>query len=272
MTIIKPIIRYPGGKQKLLNFIMPHLPKAEEIRGNYIEPFLGGGAVFFVLDPNSAILSDINGDLIDLYLGVRDNPDEVWEIYQSLPNDEETYYKIRGMNTEEMNLFFKAARILYLNRNSFKGIWRYNSKGEFNNSYGWTTSRRWAINQTILREVSNKLKKALLRYCDFEEVIDESIEGDFIFADPPYKPGELKLKEHLYTYFKFDYSEYQRLAEVLQRASERGVKWTLTISSHLDILKLFPKTYIIPIPRGTGKKIGNLIDNPGEVLILNYKS
>ncbi len=266
---IKNFIRYPGGKQRILDYIMPFLPPRELINGRFIEPFLGSGAVFFALNPKSALLADINQELIDLYRGIRKYPLEVWKIYKSFPETKDAYYKIRGMKVDNMNLAFKAARTLYLNRTCFKGMWRHNSKGEFNVGYGGQ-DRRWVINKEILKGVSNRLKRAVLRCADFEEIIDESVKGDFIFVDPPYRPGDRELLHSHYLYGKFSYSDYQRLAKVLKRASNKGVKWAMTISSHPDILDLFPENYIFPIPVGTGKRPGVLTAHSGEVLICNY--
>jgi|FaiFalDrversion3_1042247.scaffolds.fasta_scaffold04567_2 DNA adenine methylase len=262
-------IRYPGGKQRILNYIIPFLPPRQSIIGKFIEPFVGSGAVFFAINPKRALLADINPELIDLYRGIKYYPLKVWEIYNSFPTTKKAYYQIRDMNISEMSLAFRAARTLYLNRTCFKGMWRHNSDGRFNVGYGGQ-DRRWVINQETLKEVSNRLKHATLKCCDFEEVIDESKIGDFIFADPPYRPGERELIHSHYAYGKFSFSEYQRLAKALKKASERGVKWALTISSHPDILDLFYGNYIIPIPKGASGKPGILTDKSCEVLICNY--
>lgn len=264
-------IRYPGGKQRILNYIIPFLPLGEVIRGRLVEPFVGSGALFFAVNPERALLADINSELIDLYRGIRRFPLKVWGIYESFPKTKKAYYEIRAMKVDGMDLAFKAARTLYLNRTCFKGMWRHNSKGEFNVGYGGQ-DRRWVISPTTLKDVSKRLKHAVLRCSDFEEVIDECAEGDFIFADPPYRPGERELLNSHYMYGKFSYSDYKRLAKALKRAADRDVKWALTISSHPDILALFSENYIIPLPRGTGKKPGILTKNPGEVLICNYKN
>lgn len=120
-------------------------------------------------------------------------------------------------------------------------------------------------------KVSKRLKKSVLLCSDFENIIDKSVAEDFIFLDPPYKPGARELKHAHYVYHKFSFSEYQRLAKSLKKATDRGVKWAMTISSHPDILNMFIEYYIFSIPRGTGVKPGILRDNPGEVLICNYR-
>ncbi|MEM2145428.1 MAG: Dam family site-specific DNA-(adenine-N6)-methyltransferase [Candidatus Jordarchaeaceae archaeon] len=262
-------IRYPGGKQRVLNYIIPFLPPRELIKGRFIEPFVGSGALFFALNPKRALLADINPELIDLYRGVRRCPLKVWKIYKSFPRTKKAYYEIRATKVNGMELAFRAARTLYLNRTCFKGMWRHNSNGEFNVGYGGQ-DRRWVINQATLKEVSNRLKHAILKCSDFEEVIDESTKGDFIFVDPPYRPGEREMLHDHYVYGRFSYSEYQRLAKALKRASNRGVKWAMTISSHPDILDLFGEFHIVPFPGGTGKKPGILTNDSGEVIIFNY--
>jgi DNA adenine methylase len=262
-------IRYPGGKQRILNYIIPFLPTRDLIEGRFIDPFVGSGSLFFALNPTNAILSDINAELIDLYRGIRRYPLKVWTIYKNFPRSKKAYYEIRRINTEKRDLAFRAARTLYLNRTCFKGMWRYNSKGEFNVGYGGQ-ERRWVIDFETLNEVSKRLKSAILVCSDFEKVIDDSNKKDFIFVDPPYRPGEREMTHDHYLHGKFSYSEYQRLAKSLERASERGIKWAMTISSHPDILTLFSKNYIIPIPIGTGKRPGILTTNSGEVLICNY--
>jgi len=135
-------IRYPGGKQRVLNQIIPHLPSRKAITGKFVEPFVGGGAVFFALNPKFALLSDINPELMDLYCGIRDNPLEVWEIYKNFPKTKKAYYKIRAIKVDDMPISFRTARTLYLNRTCFKGMWRQNSNGEFNVGYGGQ-DRRW---------------------------------------------------------------------------------------------------------------------------------
>jgi len=262
-------IRYPGGKQRILNHILSFLPKKEQIKGKYIEPFLGSGAVFFALNPKFALLSDINPELIDLFRGIRISPNRIWEIYKSFPKTKEAYYKIRALKTDDKDLVFRAARTLYLNRTCFKGMWRHNSKGQFNVGYGGQ-DRRWVINVRILKETSKILKNATLKCSDFEKIINKSEEGDFMFLDPPYKPGDLELEHSHYLYSKFKYSDYCRLAESLKKASDRNVKWALTISSHPKILNLFKENQIIFLPKGTGNKPGILTLNSAEVLICNY--
>jgi len=264
-------IRYPGGKQRMFNQLMPYLPKKDGIKGKFVEPFLGSGAVFFMIEPKSAVLADINEELITLYHGIRLCPRAVWEIFKSFPSTKEAYYQIRDNEIEHDNLACKSARILYLNRTCFKGMWRHNSRGHFNVGYGGQ-ARRWVINEDSLLEVSQRLKHVELLCSDFEPVIKACRASDFIFADPPYCPGERELIHSHYSWNRFSFAEHERLASVLDEATERGIKWALTISSHQDILQLYQGYRIINLTRGTGKSPGILTDKPGEVFVSNYNN
>jgi len=264
-------IRYPGGKQRITGQIVPYLPKSKSIKGRFVEPFLGGGAVFFLLEPQHAILADINTELITLYNGIRLYPLEVWDIFKSFASTKEAYYQIRDTKIEHEDIAYKAARTLYLNRTCFKGMWRHNAQGQFNIGYGGQ-SRRWVIDETSLLEVSNRLQNADLLCSDFQPVIGTCNPEDFIFVDPPYRPGERELLHSHYVYNKFSYNEHVRLASVLHQATKKAIKWALTVSSHPDILRLYRENRIITLSKGTGKRPGILINNPAEVLICNYHS
>jgi len=265
-----PFLRYPGGKGRMLDFLIPRLTSANIPANRLIEPFAGGSAVFFAMSPKRALLSDINSELIDLYRGIRRYPVEVWNIFSGFPPTKSAYYGIRDWKHDELDLPTRAARTLYLNRTCFKGMWRHNSDGEFNVGYGGQ-DRRCVISKETLVWVSKKLWRVSLKCCDFEEVIDACEEDDFIFVDPPYRPGEREMLHDHYRYGKFRFNEYKRLAETLKRASVKGIRWAMTTSAHPDMVSLFHKYHIVPIPRGTGRKIGALTNNSGEVLVRNYK-
>ena len=229
----------------------------QQVSRRYVEPFVGGGSTFFLVDPTSAVLSDINAELIDLYLGVQQAPREVWEIYESFPNTRRGYYKARAMNPHTLSLTTRAARLLFLNRTCFKGMWRHNSSGDFNVGYGGQ-SRRWAITLQDLYDVAKRLQNAVLRCADFEAILDETAEGDLIFVDPPYRRGyREQLHEH-YVGGKFAFEDQRRLAAALGRASERGVRWVVTNSFHEDLLDLYMQL-AWPVQL---RKVGN-----GEILI-----
>ena len=264
------VLRYPGGKGRMLVFLRNHLPRAADIAGSYVEPFLGGGAVFFFVQPSRALLSDRNPELIDIYRGLRYAPRRVWKLYCSFGSTKESYFYVRD-NVTGTNLAERAARMLYLNRTCFKGMWRHNNKGDFNVGYGGET-RRWVISEAELIVVSQVLKQKTIVCADFEKIIDNCQVNDFLFLDPPYRPGE---KEHInshYNWQRFTFEDHQRLANVLSRASHRNIRWALTTSSHCEIIQLFKGNYAIDVPRGTGRMPGISITNSGEVLITSYRT
>lgn len=268
----KTPIRYPGGKQRFLTQIIENLPHPDDIEGHFIEPFLGGGSVFFALQAKPAILADKNADLIDLYRGIRKAPHKVWQLYSGYKNDSAEYYRVRRLDTSGWGMISKAARTLYLNRTCFKGMWRQNSNGRFNTGYGGQ-SRRWAITEDDLVQVARSLRKVRLISSDFEAVIDSAQERDFVFLDPPYQPGcrESIINHYMYMYHQFTFESHQRLAKALQRATERGVRWTMTTSSHEDIKSLFKDYKTVPFRVGVGPSPGHITRNTGEMIVLNFE-
>jgi DNA adenine methylase len=263
-------LRYPGGKSKLLFFLTDYLPSKESLKGNYIEPFVGGGSVFFNIKPEKAIISDLNSDLITLYKGVKYYPHKVWEGFEAFPSGKKNYHKIRDAKPIFNHLSYRAARVLYLNRTCFKGMWRHNQKGEFNVGYGGE-GRRWVITHENIVDLSKVLKQSEILNQDYEETIKLSSKNDFIFLDPPYKPGEKDLKEAHYTNGRFSFSEQERLAESLLRLPKsKKIKWAMTNSSHKDILKLYKNCTIRKIPVGVSNRPGILTSKSNEVLITNY--
>jgi DNA adenine methylase len=264
----KSFLRYPGGKGRMLDFLIEHLPSSIAIKGNYVEPFVGGGSVYFSIQPQKAVLSDANQDLIDLYLGIQNDARNVWKNFVRFGRTKTEYFRVRDVYNPR-GLAQKAARVLFLNRTCFKGMWRHNSSGNFNVGYGGQ-DRRWVICKENLLQVENAIRQVKLLCSDFEEIIDKTKEGDFIFSDPPYRPNE---KEQLHSHYvgkKFTFDDHIRLSKALKRATKRNVKWALTISAHSEILALYKGNHIVIIPRGTGRKPGSTVNDSGEVLIMNY--
>jgi DNA adenine methylase len=255
----------------MVDQFMPYLPSRDSVLGKFVEPFLGGAAVFFMVNPEKAVLTDINEELITLYRGIRLCPNKVWTIFKSFPSTKEAYYQIRDDEVKQRDLAFRAARTLYLNRTCFKGMWRHNSHGRFNVGYGGQ-ARRWVIDEDSLIEVSERLRHVDLLCSDFQPVIEVCGQNDFIFADPPYLPGARELIHSHYSWNRFSFAEHVRLASALRGATSRGVRWALTISSHPDILQLYQGYRVIALALGTGKSPGVLTHNPGEVFVSNYNS
>jgi DNA adenine methylase len=264
-------LRYPGGKARHLCFLQNYLPRNQEIERLYIEPFVGGGSVFLSLKPYRALLADINVDLIDLYKGISNYPHKVWEIFRSFPKGKQAYYSVRDTEYSSRPLYYRAARILYLNRTCFKGMWRHSSTGNFSVGYGGE-ARRWSISHQNIITLAELFRRAALKACDFEDILNEIHDGDFIYLDPPYKPGERELIESHYAYGKFTFDDQKRLAVRLSELSDRrSIMWLMTNSAHEDIKRLYNDFFIREIPFGTGNKIGVYTRNPKEIIISNYR-
>lgn len=268
VTQLTTFLRYPGSKRRMLRFLSAYLPAASSISGRFIEPFVGGGAIYFYLRPKRALLSDLNPELIDLYKGIAENPDRVWRLYRAFPRGKKAFTVIRAANTNGFSLSQRAARSLYLNRTCFKGMWRHNLAGRFNVGYGGE-SRRWAIARKNLFTISTLLSCAHLRCCDFERTIDGARSGDYLFLDPPYRPGAREQVTEHYAGRQFTFPDHKRLASVLRCADRANIQWSMTISDHPAILKLYKGFRVINIPRGTGRQIGAIVKHSGEVLIMN---
>jgi DNA adenine methylase len=263
---ITTFLRYPGSKRRMLAFLLKYLPSREALPQRFVEPFVGGGAIFFALNPRRALLSDVNNELIDLYRAIRESPTDVWRSFASFPSTKEGYYQIRDTLPDGDNLMLDAARTLYLNRTCFKGMWRYNSEGRFNVGYGGQ-DRRWVLSEQALLDISARLQSASLMASDFEVVIEACLEGDFIFADPPYRPGARELSNDHYLFNTFAFADHKRLARALKAAGNRGVRWALTTSAHPEILDLFPDESVVRFWMGTGTRPGQLVKNAREVII-----
>jgi len=290
-----PFLKWAGGKRQLLAQLNNHFPAELEngLITRYVEPFVGSGAVFFDLflkfEVRDFLIADVNPELILVYQtiqrqveGLIKQLDKIERDYLVLSEAErrDFYYQIRSQyNHQRSSINYakfdstwveRAAYMLFLNRTGYNGLFRLNSKGEFNVGYGGQ-DRRWVISKEGLVQTAKRLSRVCLRCSDFEHIIDACEEGDFVFVDPPYRPAERDMIHDHYRYGKFTFDDHKRLAATLKRASKRGVRWAMTTSAHPEILHLSRQSDITRIARGTGKRIGELKKGSGEVLIRNYE-
>lgn len=223
--------------------------------------------MYFSLLPREAILADINQDLVDLLKGIQKNPKGVWKEYCKFGETKEDYNRARSSRPNSLQS--KAARVLFLNRTCFKGMWRTNKNGEFNVGYGGQ-ERRWVISEKNLIDVSKALRKAVIVCSDFERIIEQAKTGDFIFLDPPYRPGACEEKNEHYIGKHFRLEDQKRLGKLLQIASTKNIQWAMTNTSHPDILRIYQGCYQLALPKGTGGMPGKLVEDSGESLLTNY--
>ena len=230
---VLPFLKWPGGKRW---FVAQHPSILPTSFGRYIEPFLGGGAVFFHLQPARAILSDANVELMEVYRAVRQDPariDRLLHQHHDL-HSKTHYYDVRA--NVPRGLYARAARFIYLNRTCWNGLYRVNRNGLFNVPMG---TRRTVIRDDDLSRVSELLRRVDLMAEDFEVVIDRAERDDLLFVDPPYTVKHntnnfIKYNERL-----FSWDDQLRLKEALLRAKRRHAKIVITNALHPTVRKVF---------------------------------
>jgi len=281
-TKSKPFLKWVGGKSQLLDQFEPYFAIAFE-GGNikrYIEPFVGGGAVFFHLSnkdrlPDNSFLYDNNEELINTYQTVRDHLNELLtalSIHQK-NHDREYYYQIRSQDRDPnltLSNIERAARTIYLNRTCYNGLYRVNRKGQFNVPMGSYKNPK-ILHEDILLSASTALQNSVVEPRDFQFVLDIAKPNDFIYFDPPYDPLSKTSSFTSYTAGNFHDVDQQRLSEVYSTLSDRGCLCMLSNSYTPFILDLYKEFRIETVravravnsdPNGRGA-----ID---EVLVLNY--
>lgn len=230
----KPFLRWAGGKSWLLKHLDDFLPKNDI--NSYYEPFVGSGAVFFysAFDKDS-FLSDLNHELIETYNCVKEDVENVLSYLDQFKNSKEDYYKIRKTKFKLKSQ--RAARFIYLNKTSFNGIYRVNSKGEYNVPYGFRTNL--SIDIENLRKASEALVKAEINVKDFEESIQKVQPNDLVFLDPPYTVTHNNNGFINYNQKLFSIKDQHRLAKSLNQIKESGAYYILTNAAHSEVRRIF---------------------------------
>lgn len=232
---IKPFLKWAGGKTQLLSELHKYVPKNFN---KYIEPFIGGGAMFFSLNPHESIIADSNVELVITYRQVKDAVDEVIGHLATFEHTEEFYYNLRSLDPNELEHSYRAARLIYLNKTCFNGLYRVNKKGKFNVPYGKGNGS--FLNEDVLRNASEFLTDTTIINSDYLNVLNEfAIEGDFIFLDPPYYPVGKYSDFKRYTKEFFYHEDQVRLKDEFERLVNIGCKVVLTNSDHEVILDLY---------------------------------
>lgn len=235
-TYLRPIMKWAGGKSQLLNELIPRLPKHY---GKYIEPFFGGGALFFALLPENAVIADSNPELINMYQEVAHHVDDVIEALSKYKNTEEMYYETRSLDWHKMTPVEAAARTLYLNKTCFNGLYRVNKKGQFNTPFGRYKKPK-ICDPEHLHKASKALQKATIICGDYLEVLRQYANpGDFIFLDPPYIPVSENSDFKRYTKEQFYEEDQRKLASEVDRLYNLGCNVLLTNSNHPLVHELY---------------------------------
>ena len=232
--MVEPILKWAGGKRQLLSGITALFPTTYAA---YHEPFVGGGAVFFDQNPDNGTINDLNTRLTTFYEIVRDQPDALIVENKTHEHTEEYYYNARS----EFNALFsrpnitrdervrEASLLLYLNRTCFNGLYRENSDGEFNVSFGRYSNPDWVQEQRI-RKASRVLQGTAVFNTDFSYVVDEASSGDLVYFDPPYEPVSKTADFNSYQAEGFDQEDQRRLRDVVVELTEMDVSVVLSNS------------------------------------------
>lgn len=274
--LVTPIVKWVGGKRQLLDELNPLMPKRFT---TYCEPFIGGGALFFSNQPKRAIINDLNGDLILTYEVVRDNVDELIDCLKFYENTADYFYKIRDLDRnraifDQLSKTEKAARLLYLNKTCYNGLYRVNSAGEFNSPFGNYKNPN-IVNEPVLKAVHKYLSQNDISFYneDFENTLKRVKKGSFVYLDPPYDPVSNTSSFTGYNKGGFDRTEQIRLKSCCDELSSKGIKFMLSNSSTEFIHELYSEYQVIIVKakrsiNSNGRKRGEI----DEVIIRNYES
>ncbi|MEN9214866.1 MAG: DNA adenine methylase [Gloeomargarita sp. DG02_3_bins_56] len=274
----KPFLKWAGGKSQLLPQISPHLPRQFNTYG---EPFMGSAALYFHLcyrqkrgetDWPLSRLSDMNAELVNCYQVVRDRLQELVALLtlHRQHHSRDYYYSIRNWQPEELDPVERAARLIYLNKTCYNGLYRVNRAGKFNVPIGRYRNPR-IFDAAQLQAVSLALQNVVLEVAEFSHVLGWAKAGDLIYLDPPYVPRSPTANFTGYTHQEFDMQAQVRLAKVYRQLDQRGCYVILSNSWSETVLDLYRGFRCLELK--ATRMINSKADQRGyvsEVLVLNY--
>jgi DNA adenine methylase len=275
--LVKPFVKWAGGKRQLVPTILAnHLPKNYNLQ-TYYEPFIGGGALLFSLQPKKAVINDSNAELINCYKIIKNSLDELIEDLKNHKNNEYYYYDIRDWDREKnfksKTEVQRASRIIFLNKTCYNGLFRVNSQGQFNVPFGKYKNPN-ILDIAVLKAVNKYLNENQVRILnsDFQEAVKDAKRGDFIYLDPPYDPVSETASFTGYDVNGFNKQEQRRLKEVFDDLNSRGCHILLSNACTEfieDLYKDYLHTKISAIRaiNCNGKKRGKV----DEILVKNYE-
>lgn len=273
--VVKPILKWVGGKRQLLSEISPLIPGEFD---KYFEPFVGAGAVIFDLLPNKAVINDLNNELINVYKVIKDNPDELIDLLKEHTNNnnKEYFYKVRELdrqtNYDTLSDIYKASRTIYLNKTAYNGLYRVNKSGQFNTPWGRYKNPKIldADNILSMSKYFNSKDIKILN-CDYKNALNSVNKGDFVYLDPPYLPISSSSAFTSYTADGFGIQQQEELKKTCDMLDKLGVKFLLSNSYHSFLLDLY-KDYNIKIveARRSVNSKGHKRGKIREILVRNY--
>lgn len=269
---MEPIVKWAGGKRKLLPVLLAHVP--QEVR-TYVEPFAGGASLFFALmggerKIDKCVLADQNEDLITLYRVVKDKVGALIRELTTYRYEETFYYEVRDRDPRRLSDVKRAARILYLNKTCYNGLWRVNSRGKFNVPFGRYTNPR-ILDIPRLESAAKALARATLLVGDFEAALHGLSSKDFVYFDPPYVPVSKTSNFTDYAVGGFHAADQERLRRVLLSLRNKGVRALLSNADSKetrDLYKDFP-TQKVTMRRNINSKVLGRGNTP-ELLVTTW--
>jgi len=273
----KPVLKWAGGKRQLLDALYARFPASYD---RYHEPFFGGGAVFFDLEPEDGSINDTNPRLVNFYRQVRDRPEDLIELLRTYENPESDpdpdrehsdvknyYYQQRELfncrpRDEAFDELEEAALLLYLNRTGFNGLYRENSSGEFNVPIGRYENPDW-VQADRIRAASRVLEATEISNRDFEYILEAVSEGDLVYFDPPYEPMSPTANFTDYSAEGFGKEDQERLLDTVEELDDRGVNVILSNSGVM--FEMYDEAGFLVEREGATRAINSDADNRGEV-------
>ena len=273
---LQPFTKWTGGKRQLLPVIRELMPKTYN---RYFEPFVGGGALFFDLAPKDAVINDFNTELINCYQQIKDNPQELIEILKVHQeyNSKEYYLDLRSADRDEridmMSEVQRAARILYMLRVDFNGLYRVNSNNQFNVPYGRYKNPK-IVDENLVSAISTYLNnnQIEIKKGDFEKAVLDVQPGDFVYFDPPYIPLSETSAFTSYTHEGFSYDDQVRLRDTFKKLSDTGAYVMLSNSSSFLVEELYRdfNIHYVEATRTNGAKSSSR-GKISEIIVTNYE-
>lgn len=273
---IKPALKWAGGKTQLLDILTSLMP-SEEITV-YCEPFLGGGAMLLYIQPGIAYVNDINSGLMNVYNVIKYLPEALISELSGYENTSEFYYKIRGLDRDAerfaaLSAVKQAARFIYLNKTCFNGLYRENSLGQFNVSYGKYKNPDF-VNADGIRAMSQYFNAANIYFTsvDFSVILGNLPSGAFVYLDPPYDPVSETANFTGYTRYGFTKEDHMRLRKCCDDLTVQGIKFMLSNSDTEFIRQLYSGYDITEVSaRRAINCNGNGRGAVTELVIRNYR-
>ena len=277
---VKPLIKWAGGKRQIAAELFSRFPSDWNL-GTYIEPFIGGGAMFLHAAPTRAVIADLNSRLFGFYLQVKNNPEALYtgivEIADEFnategPDKKDFYLSLRSKYNHSAEDSFESAVLLYaLNKLCFNGLYRENSKGGFNVPFGQKKQLQY-LDEEELRSVSTVLTDTVILNADFETTIGQAIRGDFVYLDPPYIPIDATSSFTSYHSNGFGIEEQERLASAMLKLKSAGINAMCSNSDTPLTREIYKGLNIVAIqaPRMVSAKASGR-GSVSELVITNYK-